>query len=402
MTRVFLAVSRVVLVALLATRTAAAQDGLSADALFAKGVALHQSGDLVGAIESYQAALEKDPARVDARSNLGAAYARMGRFTEAIEAYRAVLARIPDQTQVRFNLALALYKAAPVQEAAEELQKVVAQDPSNLNAVLLLADCRSRMGDDSAVIALLGPREKDFGDDRLFAYLLGNALLRRNELQRGQAYVDRLFRGGESGEAHLLMGVARLRSGDNKGALPELERAIALRPDLPTAHSLLGRALMGVGRRDEAVAAFRKELEKDPNDFDSNVYVGMSLKDAGQLDEADEYLKRAARLRPQDPASLYALGALHLAAGRVEEAQAALEAAVAQVPNYRQAHVLLATAYYRRKDKAKGDLHRDIAEKLRAEEQAKEPGAADDLGPAYRGDAPPAGPTPEPPAKPQP
>jgi tetratricopeptide (TPR) repeat protein len=384
MTRGLLAV-RAVLLALLLSHLAAAQ-GLDADTFFAKGVQLHQAGDLVGAIEAYQGALEKDPDRVDARSNMGAAYARLGRYAEAIEAYRAVLARVPDQAQVRFNLALALYKAAPIPEAAEELQRVVAQDPSNRNAVLLLADCRSRMGDDAGVVALLAPREAELGDDRLFSYLLGNALLRRNELRRGQAYVDRLFKGGETAEAHLLMGVAHLRTGDNKAAVPELERAVALNADLPTVHSLLGRALMGVGRRDDAMASFRRELEKNPNDFDSNVYIGMFLKDAGQNDEAYEYLRRAARLRPQDPAALYALGALHLAAGRVEEAQSALESVVEQVPSYRQAHVLLATVYYRRKDKERADAHRAIAERLRAEAQAREPGAADDLGPAYRGE----------------
>jgi tetratricopeptide (TPR) repeat protein len=374
--------------ALLGVSVAVHGQGLDADAFFAKGVQLHQAGDLVGAIEAYQAALEKDPERVDARSNLGAAYVRLGRYTEAIESYRAVLARVPDQAQVRFNLALALYKAAPVTEAAEELQRVVAQDPSNLRALLLLAECRQRLGDDADVIRLLSPHEKELGEDRLFAYIFGNALLRRNELARGRAYVDRLFKGGETAEAHLLLGVAQLRTGDSKAAVPEFERALVLGPDLPTAHSLLGRALMGVGRRDEAQAAFRRELETNPNDFDSNVYVGMYLKDIGQNDEAYEYLKRASRLRPQDPAALYALGALHLAAGRLPDAQAALEGVIAQVPSYRQAHVLLATVYYRNKDKQRGDEHRAIAEKLRSEEQAREPGAADDLGPAYRGEPP--------------
>jgi tetratricopeptide (TPR) repeat protein len=397
MTRGFLAASLPLLAALLLARTVGGQ-GLDADTLFAKGVQLHQAGDLVGAIEAYQAVLEKEPARLEARSNLGAAYARLGRYAEAIDSYRAVLARVPDQTMVRFNLGIALYKAAPIPEAAAELQKVVDQDPSNLKAVLLLADCRSRMGDDAAVISLLSAHEKELGEDRLFAYLLGNALLRRNELLRGQAYIDRLFKGGDSAEAHLLMGVAHLRGGDNRAAVPELERAVALNPDLPTVHSLLGRALMGVARRDDAMASFRRELEKNPNDFDSNVYLGMFLKDAGQPDEAYEYLKRAARLRPEDPAALYALGALHLAAGRVEEAQAALESVVAQVPSYRQAHVLLATVYYRRKDKERGDQHRAISEKLRAAEQALEPGVADDLGPAYRVEVP-AAPGSNPPAE---
>jgi tetratricopeptide (TPR) repeat protein len=254
------------------------------------------------------------------------------------------------------------------------------------------------MGNDAGVVSLLAPREDQFKDDQLYAYLLGNALLRRNELLKGQAYIDRLFKGGETAQARLLLGVAHLRREDYRAAVPELQRAVELGPDLPAAHALLGRALMGMGRREEATQAFAAELSKNPNDFDSNLYMGLFLKDEGKLDEAYEYLKRAGRLRPEDPGVLYALGALHLAAGRTEEARKALEAVTAQVPDYRQAHVLLATAYYRQKNKEAGDKQQAIAEKLRAAEQAHEPGAADDLGPAYRGSGP-SRPSPPPPAK---
>jgi tetratricopeptide (TPR) repeat protein len=388
---------RVVLGVVLVCSRAAAQAEPDADALFARGVRLHQAGDIVGAIEAYQAAVEKDPGRVDARSNLGAAYARLGRYDEAIEHYGAVLARAPDQVQVRFNLALALYKGGRTAEAAQELERVITEEPGHRQAALLLADTRLQLGNPAAVVALLEPREKELGDDRLFAYLMGHALIQRNELRRGQAYIDRLFQGGETAQGHLLIGVAHLRRGAHREAADELERAATLNPDLPSVHSLLGRALLGMGRRDDGLASFRRELARNPNDFDASVYLGLLTKDDGRLDEAHEHLKRASRLRSQDPAVLYALGSLHLAAGRVEEARQALEGAVARVPDYAQAHVLLATAYYRLKDKEQGDRHREIAEKLRAEQQAREPGAADELGPAYRGqDVTPPSPPPAP------
>jgi protein O-GlcNAc transferase len=365
--------------------TAGGAQGPDGEAFFARGVALHQAGDLVGAIEAYQAALELQPDRVDARSNLGAAFARLGRHEEAIRHYRAVLERVAEQHQVRLNLGLALYKSARLPEATAELERVVAEAPEHRQAVLLLADCYLQAGRDTAVVALLAPREEEFKQDRLYLYLMGHALLRRHELLRGQGYIDRLFREGDTAEVRLLMGVAHLRRGERREALAELERATQLNPALPTVFSLLGRALMGVGRRDEALQAFRRELARDPNDFDANVYLGLSLKDDARLDEAYEYVKRAARLRSRSPAALYALGAVHVAAGRMEDAQKALESVTEQVPQYQQAHVLLATVYYRQKKKELGDRHRSIAEKLRAAQQAREPGAADDLGPAYQG-----------------
>ena len=54
----------------------------------------------------------------------------------------------------------------------------------------------------------------------------------------------------------------------------------------------------------------------------------------------------------------------------------ALEIVTTESPDYRQGHVLLATAYYRLKDKEKGDREQALAEKLRAAEQAQEPGAS--------------------------
>jgi tetratricopeptide (TPR) repeat protein len=143
---------------------------------------------------------------------------------------------------------------------------------------------------------------------------------------------------------------------------------------------------MEAGRRPEAAVAFRRELEVNPNDFDSNLYLGLLLRDEGRLDEALDHLKRASRLRAQDPRVLYGLGSTHLSAGRVEEAEKALEAVTAAVPDYAQAHVLLAMVYYRQKKKEAGDRERDIAARLERERQGRQAGADERLGPAYKGE----------------
>jgi len=375
--------------ALLAPAAAFAQEGLSADELFGRGVELHQAGDILGAIESYEAALDKDPSRLDARSNLGAAYARLGRYEEAIEHYRKALEAVPDQYQIRFNLGIALYKAARIVEAGQELQKVVDGAPDHLNARLLLADCLQQQGQYQTVVQLLGEREEALKDNPLFAYLMGTALLERNELMRGQQYIDRLFRDGETAEGHVLMGAAHVRREAFAEAIPELVRAAEMNPELPTVHSLLGRAYTRTGDREKAIEAFRRELVTNPNDFEANLYLGLFYKDDERMPEAWEHLNRASRLRPRHPAVLYGLGAYHLAEGRADEAQPLLEALVEILPKYREGHVLLATAYYRQKKRELGNEQRDIAEQLRAETQGQEPGADPGLGPIYTGDTPP-------------
>jgi tetratricopeptide (TPR) repeat protein len=342
------------------------------DEAFAKGVALHQGGDIIGAIDSYEQALKLTPWRLDARSNLGAALVRLGRFEEAIEHYRKALETDPGQVGIRFNLGLALYKTGSIEKAAAEFQEVLDRDPKQRPALLLLADCQLQMGNDARVVELLSPFEAELGDDRLYAFLLGNALLRQNDLQRGQTMIDRLFRGGESAEGHVLLALQHMRRVDSREAVPELRRAAELNPDLPTVHSLLGVALMNAGERPAAMEAFRRELKSNPNDFQANLRLGLLLRDENKLDEASDYLARAARLRPKDPDVMYGLARIQMGRDDWAAAQKTLEELTTSAPAFEGGHVLLATVYYRMGRREDGDRERAIVEKLKTERRERE------------------------------
>lgn len=353
--------------------TAPPKDALTrSDEAFAKGVALHQGGDVIGAIDAYDQALRLTPWRLDARSNMGAALVRLGRLEEAIGHYRQALETDPGQVGIRFNLGLALYKTGAIDAAASEFQQVLDRDPSHKAALLLLADCQLQMGRDARVVELLSPFEARLGDDRLYAFVLGTALLNQNDLQRGQAMIDRLFRGGESAEGHVLLGLQHMRRTDTRGAVPEFQRAAELNPELPTVHSLLGVALMNAGDRPAAMTAFRRELRTNPNDFQANLRLGLLLRDENRLDEASDYLTRAARLRPNDPDVLYGVARIQMGRDDFEAARKTLEELTTSAPEFEGGHVLLATVYYRLGRREDGDRQRAVAEKLKADRKERE------------------------------
>jgi tetratricopeptide (TPR) repeat protein len=345
------------------------------DVQLEQALALHRGGDILGAIDGYQAILEQHPDRGDARSNLGAAYAHLGRLEEAIEQYRLALAGESAAAGIRFNLALALYKADRLPEAVSELERVVAEQPENDNAVLLLAECHLREEENGRVVELLSPLEAGFGEDRTFAYLLGTALLREGDMERGQLLLDRVLSGGDSAELRLLMGTAHLEAQDFRRAAEELARAAELSPEAAQVHSLHGQALLGTGNADAAEQAFRRALERDPNDFQANLHLGNLKKEVGQYPEALVYLTRASRLRAHDPAVLFALGGLYLATGRSEDAISSLEEVVEGAPEFLEGHALLASAYYRTNRREDGDREREIVRRLTAERDAAESGA---------------------------
>ncbi len=347
----------------------------SPDALLRHAIELHQAGDIAGAIVEYRAFLKQSPNNVMARSNLGAALSKSGLYEEATVEYRKALDLEPRNLPVRVNLALAYYKTAQIADAAEELTKAVKQGPPNRQAIFLLADCDLRLGENKKVIELLAPLEKESPNDKALVYLLGTALIRDNQPARGQLLVDRILREGESAEAHLLLGTTKMNAQEFAGALVDLKQAADLNPQLPDVFSYYGLALLSTGDVAAATTAFRKELESNPNDFVSNLQLGSILKQEQRYDEALSSFERALRVRPGDPGVRYQLATLDVISGNLDQACSRLEQLIKESPQFVEAHVTLATVYYRLKRKADGDRERATVLKLNAESQAAQPGA---------------------------
>ena len=371
--------SRGVLLGLLCATLAVAQSGSDNDIL-QRAVSLHQSGDYAGAIDGYERFLKAHPEAAGVRSNLGAAMAHEGRFEDAIREYRLALdaepAGSPASLKVRLNLALAYFKTAQIAKAAEELAKVHEAEPANQQATLLLATSYLRQGENKKVISILDPLWKPASDgDLAIAYLLGSALIRDNQVGRGQLVLDRILRNGDSAEARLLMGTTKFMAKEFASARSDLERAVQLNPKLPEANSYLGLVLLSTGDAAGAEQAFRRELALDPNDFTANLQLGGLLRQDHKYDEARMLLERALHIRSGDFGARYQLASADLAEGKTQAARAKLESLVQDAPSFVQAHVSLATIYYREHRKDAGDREREIVRKLNADLQAKQPGA---------------------------
>jgi tetratricopeptide (TPR) repeat protein len=129
---------------------------------------------------------------------------------------------------------------------------------------------------------------------------------------------------------------------------------------------------MDNGNLPAARAAFEKELQQNPNDFESNLNLAVLLKQDQDYDGARKLLDRALRVRPGHLAALYQVAAIDLATGKLDTARLNLERIIKEAPDFEEAHIQLATIYYRQKRRADGDRERAVAQKLSAEKQAKE------------------------------
>ena len=368
-------ISFLVFVYLLAAGLARAQEDSGQQAL-KHAVELHQAGHYAEAITEYQAFLKAHPEAVAVRSNLGAALAHEGRYTEAIQEYKQALAAEPTNYGIRLNLALAYYKMSEVEQALKEFEAVYAIQPASApehrQLLLLLSECYLRRGDDTKVIALLDPLADADPNDLALAYLLGTALLHQGQDQRGALMIERILRNGDTAEAHMLMGFTRMKANDKKGATEEVDRTIALNPNLPEAYSLRGRLAYLAADLDGAEAAFRKALSLDPTAFDPLLWLGTLLREESKLPEARSRLEQAGQLRPKEIRVRYQFALLCSDEGDDKRAAELLKDLIKDAPEYTEAHRSLSTIYFRLGRAADGRQERKIAEEMDAAIQARE------------------------------
>ncbi len=298
---------------------------------------------VLGCEAAYGQAKPSDPCTVADRS--------FAAFDRAIPTYRQALALNPDNPFLHLNLGLAFYKSDKVREAAVEFSRTLILDPDNLKALELLAYCHYEM----------------------------------NQIDLAAAEASRVERAQpEDGSAMLLLGTCLLRLGQYKQAIQLLYLA-TLKADLPQTHLLLGEALLGVKAFKSAmreftgvlaaspdIEEFQKQLAADPNDFQANYYLGRLKRLNNEPDAAKQFLAKAEQLRAGDPSVGYEYAVFAIQDKDYAKAEGLLSDILNRVPNYTDAHVLLAEVYYKlhRPDDAKRE--RAIIEALKKEEQEEE------------------------------
>ncbi len=363
-----------VLAAILWVSCACAQTS-SPQEVLKQAIEAQQAGHFDEAIRGYRLLIEQYPKVFEIRSNLGAALAGQGLYTDAIAEYKQALLLKPSP-QVRLNLALAYYKIGDFSAAADTLKTVHNEVPADMQAITLLSDCYLKLGQNKELIALLTPIQQAQPDNPTFIYLLGTALVRDGQTVKGQVIIDKILRNGDSAESRLLMGTVKYLVSDFAGARDDFEKAVNLNPNLPEAFAYYGMALLSTGDQAGARKAFERELQSDPNNFVSNLHMGVLLRQDEENDAALKYLDHALQLRPGDPGVRFQIASIELAKGQLDAASRDLESLVKDSPNFIEAHVALATLYFREKRKEDGARERAIYAKLNAERQAKNEVAA--------------------------
>jgi adenylate cyclase len=146
-----------------------------------------------------------------------------------------------------------------------------------------------------------------------------------------------------------------LTQGNYEGAVTEVERALAISPNLASGHGILGSTLIFSGRPREGLSALEKGIRLDPRDPRSGVSVNqvvLALYFSRDYEGAIQAAKQVIHSYPDHPLVYRWLAAALGQAGRIDEAGDALAKAIAIAPASFDLYVRRRAPWHRPEDHA--------------------------------------------------
>jgi adenylate cyclase len=242
---------------------------------------------------------------------------QLGAELISVEARRAERAPNPDSMDLYFQGLAALNRGvnpANIAQARGFFERAVALDPNNFDA-------------------LLGVGRVD--------YTIGGAFLsdeRDARLAAAETTVAKvLSQRPNDALAHEIMGGVLNQTNRSAQGIAELERALALDPNLATAHGDIGLAKLIVGRPEETEAHEKEALRLSPRDSFSWLWLhftGAAKMTLGANEEAVELFRRSIEINRTAPLTHFFLAAALANLDKLEEAQSEVKAGLALDPGF--------------------------------------------------------------------
>ncbi|MEY3870602.1 MAG: hypothetical protein RLZZ338_4496 [Cyanobacteriota bacterium] len=282
---------------------------ISAQAYQALADALKQQGDVDGAIEHYQKAVELGNTQVENYETLGKLLQNKGNFKDAIIAYEKVLDFKPNAGDIAYSLGeMSFYlerweDAVNYYRLALTLNSNVTEIYPNLgNALLNLKRWEE---------AIISYRHGiDHQQDFFWVYHhIGEAFLNLEKWQdAGDAFSHALEKNPENSWSYSGLGTAFLKQEKWQDAVTAYQKANQLNPSVFDSYFSLGDALTKLEKWDDAVIAYERAAELNPDFSWCYQSLGDAFTKQQKWEDAARAYQSAIALNPDFFGSYYNLG----------------------------------------------------------------------------------------------
>ncbi|MCA2774375.1 MAG: tetratricopeptide repeat protein [Microcystis sp. M135S2] len=304
-------------------------------AWYNRGIALGNLGRFEQAIASWDRALEIKPDYHEAWGNRGVALYNLGRFEEVIASYDKALEIKPDLHQAWYNRGVALADLGRWAEAIASWDQALEIKPDKHEAWNNRGIALGNLGRFEQAIASYDRALEIKPDDHLAWLIRGGALYNLGRFEEVIASYDRALEiKPDDHEAWYNRGIALVNLGRLEEAIASYDRALEFKPDLHQAWYNRGNALADLGRLEEAIASYDRALEFKPDDHEAWYNRGIALGNLGRLEEAIASWDQALEIQPDFYHAWYNRGIELKNLGRYEEAIASYDRALEIKPDF--------------------------------------------------------------------
>jgi superkiller protein 3 len=235
------------------------------------GRALQDKGDLEGAVDKFQRALQADPANDVTRNEYAFALIQIRQPDRGIQESRKVLERKPDDTSALMNIGYAYLKTGDFDGAEKVYRQAIAIDPKLAAA----------------------------------HYDVALALKMKDQIEAAQKEFQEAIRLDPNlSQAHYSLGITYWQLGDFPATIKQMRAAIAAAPDYAEAHYMLGIVLKQSGDLDGALTELKEAIRLDPSTPGPFNTLGQILRIKGDKQGSEEAFATGARLKREKESQL--------------------------------------------------------------------------------------------------
>ena len=291
------------------------------------------------------AVLNEDPTSPEGLFVLSKVQIADGDLDSAIDSIREALAGKPNWSQGHFILGSALLLKGENNRARSELARAVELNPGLLEARRLLIGLHGRLGEHEYAVENGEIYLVARPDDYLTRILVAQSLVRLGRVDDAIELVEAIPPDSRSLEALFALGRLKAAQGDLASAR---ENMLAANEMLPNDARIL-EVLLGFDRAEgkisHSIKRVNEAIKVKPEDGDLHRLKGVIGMMSGDQYAGEAGLKRAIELNPNDLAAYQFLAQLYASTGRTEETIALYEAATENQPNNAAAHHMLGMLY---------------------------------------------------------
>jgi putative PEP-CTERM system TPR-repeat lipoprotein len=293
----------------------------------------------------YRNALHFDPQNMDAVKKLGLAYYENGQLGEAYPPLRRYHDQNLNDLEVRQKLGVIYLMGRAPDKAREEALAILAKQPTNLEALLLLAESADTPEEVQDAITRIEKNRAALGDADRVARALGVLYARNRDLPKAEEeFKAAVSSKPDSPEAHLALARLHLSKNEIPDAEKEFKAAADLAPAGSYARLQLADFYLLTRRVDDATRVLTEITTQAPDAFPAWLRRAEIAFAQGKLDDAQAAIDAVLKAQADSAPALIIQARIHLAKREPAKAVEAAQKAVKSQPANGLAYHTLAIA----------------------------------------------------------